>query len=184
MPIEFSCSSCGTTLRVPDEHAGKQARCPKCQALNTIPAASSSGTTQPSPFPEPTPSPAAAQPAQPPMGHPVSNPYGATQGNMLPPGGVGGRAYQTAHRGALVLTMGIISIFCNAAMIPGILAWVLGRADLREMDAGRMDPEGRGATTAGMIIGIIMTILGIIGIVFVILYIIFIFFLIGVAANA
>jgi len=38
-------------------------------------------------------------------------------------------------------------------------AWIMGRADLREMDAGAMDPEGRGLTQAGMIIGMIVSIL-------------------------
>ena len=38
MPIEFPCSSCSSTLRVPDEHAGKQAKCPTCNQLNSIPA--------------------------------------------------------------------------------------------------------------------------------------------------
>jgi hypothetical protein len=38
MPITFNCA-CGTTLRVGDGLAGKQARCPKCQSAVTIPAA-------------------------------------------------------------------------------------------------------------------------------------------------
>jgi phage FluMu protein Com len=39
MPIEFRCSQCNQLLRVPDDSAGKSARCPKCQALMTVPAA-------------------------------------------------------------------------------------------------------------------------------------------------
>lgn len=180
MAIEFSCSSCGTTLRVPDEHAGKQARCPKCQSLNVIQA----GIRQPDPFAgQPTAPP--ANPVQPPMGKPVSNPYAASQGSVLPQGGVAGRAYQTAHRGSMILTLGILSILCNMAAVPGILAWVMGKADLKQMDAGRMDPEGRGITQAGMIMGMIMTIFAIIGIVITIIYFIFIFLVIlGAAANA
>jgi phage FluMu protein Com len=37
MPIEFRCSQCGQLLRVPETAAGKSARCPKCQALMTVP---------------------------------------------------------------------------------------------------------------------------------------------------
>jgi hypothetical protein len=37
MPITFNCP-CGKTLRVNDGLGGKQARCPECQALVTIPA--------------------------------------------------------------------------------------------------------------------------------------------------
>jgi len=40
--IDLSCSSCGQRLRVPIEHAGKRAKCPKCGEVLQIPAA---GTT-------------------------------------------------------------------------------------------------------------------------------------------
>src|SRR5262245_15232278 len=39
MPIEFRCSQCNQLLRVPDTSAGKNARCPKCQTLMTVPVA-------------------------------------------------------------------------------------------------------------------------------------------------
>ncbi len=39
MPIEFRCSQCTQLLRVPETAAGKSARCPKCQALMTVPSA-------------------------------------------------------------------------------------------------------------------------------------------------
>jgi hypothetical protein len=38
MAIDFLCSQCRHTLRVPDETAGKQARCPQCGLVQTIPA--------------------------------------------------------------------------------------------------------------------------------------------------
>jgi hypothetical protein len=41
----------------------------------------------------------------------------------------------------------------------------MGQSDLSEMNAGRMDPSGRGITQAGMILGIIGTILGGLGII-------------------
>lgn len=40
MTIEFRCGQCNQLLRVPDNSAGKNARCPKCQALMQVPAAS------------------------------------------------------------------------------------------------------------------------------------------------
>lgn len=40
MPIEFYCEGCSNHLRVPDEHAGKQARCPSCDHVNAVPLAS------------------------------------------------------------------------------------------------------------------------------------------------
>lgn len=39
MAIEFRCNECQQLLRVPDDSAGKNARCPKCQALMAVPAA-------------------------------------------------------------------------------------------------------------------------------------------------
>lgn len=57
------------------------------------------------------------------------------------------------HRGGVVLALGILGlIVCSAC---GIIAWVMGKNDLREMDAGIMDPAGRGTTRAGKICGII-----------------------------
>ena len=57
------------------------------------------------------------------------------------------------HRGTTVLVLGIIGIAC--CMICGIIAWVMGNNDLKEMDAGIMDPEGRGLTQGGKICGMV-----------------------------
>ncbi len=65
------------------------------------------------------------------------------------------------HRGTTVLVLGIIGIAC--CMICGIIAWVMGNNDLKEMDAGIMDPEGRGITQAGKICGMVSVGLQIIG---------------------
>jgi hypothetical protein len=40
MPIESTCQGCGKRLRVADEHAGKLAKCPQCQAVYTVPQSS------------------------------------------------------------------------------------------------------------------------------------------------
>ena len=39
MPIEFECSGCGQMLRVPDTAVGKQAKCPSCERVLQVPAA-------------------------------------------------------------------------------------------------------------------------------------------------
>ena len=60
----------------------------------------------------------------------------------------------TPNRGAIILVLGILGwLVCP---ITGIFAWVMGNTDLAEMDAGRMDPEGRGLTQAGRILGIVV----------------------------
>lgn len=68
-----------------------------------------------------------------------------------------------AHRGVLILVLGIVSLVACGPV--GIAAWIMGNNDLREMDSGVMDPTGRAMTNAGRICGIIATILMIIGIV-------------------
>ena len=81
------------------------------------------------------------------------------------------------HRGTTILVLGIIGIAC--CMICGIIAWIMGNNDLKEMDAGTMDPEGRGITQAGKICGIVSVGLNIIGLLIWIAVMI-----LGVAASA
>lgn len=71
---------------------------------------------------------------------------------------------QKPHRGVMILVFGILGLVC--CVIFGIIAWVMGNGDLREMDAGRMDPSGRGLTQAGKICGIISVGLALVGLVF------------------
>ena len=64
----------------------------------------------------------------------------------------------------LILVLGIISlaalVFWPLAplwMILGLVAWVMGRNDLRKIKANQMDPDSSGLTKAGWICGIIGT---------------------------
>ena len=66
------------------------------------------------------------------------------------------------HRGTLILVLGILGLV--VCVICGIFAWVMGNADLKEMDAGVMDASGRGMTQAGKICGMISCILALLGI--------------------
>ena len=67
------------------------------------------------------------------------------------------------HRATLILVLGILGLVICAPL--GIVAWILGNGDLKEMDAGTMDPSGRSTTNAGKICGMIATILMIVGLV-------------------
>ena len=66
------------------------------------------------------------------------------------------------HRGTLILVFGILSLVICAPL--GIVAWVMGNGDLKQIDAGAMDPSGRSVTNAGRICGMIATILLAIGV--------------------
>lgn len=61
------------------------------------------------------------------------------------------------HRGAAILTLGILGIV--PCFICGIFAWVMANNDLQEMKAGRMDPDGMQFTQAGKICGMVGVIL-------------------------
>jgi len=67
------------------------------------------------------------------------------------------------HRGTLILVLGILSLIVCGPL--GIAAWIMGNGDLREIDAGTMDPAGRTMTQAGRICGIIACILMILSVV-------------------
>jgi hypothetical protein len=65
------------------------------------------------------------------------------------------------HRGGTVQSLGIASLVCAACYlfplgIPlGIVAWVMGRRDLKRMEDGVMDPVGRKKTKDGWLCGLI-----------------------------
>lgn len=98
---------------------------------------------------------------------PSSNPYSDSAGSPNPYASPvitpRPRAHGLArpHRGATILVLGILGLMANscACLIPGICAWYMGSEDLNAMRAGRMDPSGQGITMAGMVLGIIGTIL-------------------------
>lgn len=83
------------------------------------------------------------------MHPPVSSP--SSQPTLMP------------HRGGTILVLGILGIVICAPL--AIVAWVMGQGDLGKIRAGMMDPAGQGSTQAGMILGIVGTILFILSIV-------------------
>jgi len=88
----------------------------------------------------------AAAPPPPPPGPAYGPSYGTTYGPGVEP-----------HRGSAVLTLGILGlVVCG---ICGVIAWVMGSTDLARMRAGTMDRFGEGNTRAGMICGMIGSIL-------------------------
>lgn len=76
-----------------------------------------------------------------------------------------------SHRGTLILVLGILGlVICFPC---GIAAWIMGNGDLRQMDAGQMDPEGRSLTQAGKIVGIIATVLALLSVVVAVVFFMF-----------
>jgi hypothetical protein len=67
-------------------------------------------------------------------------------------------------RGGIILALGVLS-WAIGCPIFGVLAWVMGSSDLREMQQGRMDPRGQGLTQAGRLIGMLHVLLSLIALV-------------------
>jgi phage FluMu protein Com len=77
MPIEFRCHQCGKLLRTADDTAGKQAKCPSCGAIQSIPYPSDpgGGSDALSGPPPPVANPFAAPAHGRPTGLDADNPY-------------------------------------------------------------------------------------------------------------
>lgn len=75
--IEFLCNSCGKTLRVGREAAGKRARCPQCDNMQIVPENSTTSSSAP-----PSPSPAAGESGVPKPSTTQSPPEAASQGSQ------------------------------------------------------------------------------------------------------
>lgn len=159
MPITVDCPSCNRKLRVPDDLLGKKVKCPTCSTTFTAEEAAA-------PPPEPpveeeveerVP---ARRPAAPPPDEYAEDEEEEDEGYERPRRRRRRRSYSVPHRGSLVLVLGILSVVGILSIILGPIAWSMGNHDLKEIRAGRMDPEGEGTTNAGRICGIIGTIIG------------------------
>jgi hypothetical protein len=157
----ISCPSCQRKLQVPETLVGQDVQCPTCGATFVARVAGAA--------PPPTRAPQA--PAQ--RWDEDRRPYFDLPQRERRD--AGGRAYDddrgnddygtyarrrrdlAPHRGALILTLGIVGLVVLPIVSP--IAWILGNADIVEIRAGRMDPEGEGLTQAGRICGIIGTVI-------------------------
>jgi hypothetical protein len=93
-------------------------------------------------------------------GQPPSSSYGQAPLGMKP------------QRGGVILALGIVGIV--VCFICGIIAWVMGQKDLKEMREGLRDPSGMQITKAGWICGIVGTVLGILGFLWFLIWVIII----------
>lgn len=68
------------------------------------------------------------------------------------------KTYHESGRGTFILVLGILSITL-LGLFAGIPAWVMGKTDLKKIEAGIISESEKSATKAGMILGIISTVL-------------------------
>jgi hypothetical protein len=184
MTIEFHCPHCDKLLKTAHDKAGVSATCPGCGEPVVVPSAAESnalfdqsfssqslGPADPGLAPVSTADESAGETADagatrdcPMCGERIK--AAATRcrycGEDLKsrssrPSGL------SPHRGGMILAFGITGLVMFLVCTPlvvvslplGIAAWVMGNNDLREIEAGRMDPAGEGLTRSGKIVGII-----------------------------
>ncbi|HLW67796.1 MAG TPA: DUF4190 domain-containing protein [Gemmataceae bacterium] len=182
MPTQVACPSCSQQLRVPDDLMGREVKCPKCgttfvggaiaeTATATLPGepnrAVSEGVREERESPLP-PRREEHEPSRPSRRLPPDLDDDFDDDDDYEPRR---RRSFAAHRGGLILTFGILGLvflFLCGLPVFSVPALIMGHIDLKAMRQGQMDPDGRGMTMAGYIMGIIGTglfVLAIIGLI-------------------
>lgn len=175
----IQCPKCSRDLELKEEMLDKRIRCPLCQEIFTVTGSAPRqaeaerviADINPPPLP-PAHSPPVSQPS-PPTELDEDRPRPRRRRNDRYDDRddyrddydyrYRSRAGMTPDRGSMVLVFGILSLVICAPIL-GPIAWIMGSNDLTEMREGRMDPIGESNTRAGMICGIIGTVLGIISV--------------------
>lgn len=179
MPVEtVACPECHKKLRVPEELLGKQVKCPTCSHVFTaelgqepaVPPPTASGPLRTSPS-------ARAGEDDEEERRPArrsrveddddddDRPRRRSRRDDDDDEDYGRRRRRrrrdyAPHRGGMILAFGIIAFFF-LPFVFGPMAWIMGNGDLREIRAGRMDPEGEGMTNAGRICGMVATLISV-----------------------
>jgi len=81
------------------------------------------------------------------------------------------------------LVLGLASFVCSLGLLTGIPAWIIGRKEIKAIEAGQSDPAGKVMAQIGMWLGIIFTILSVLFTIFMIIYFIFIIGLVATSGN-
>jgi predicted Zn finger-like uncharacterized protein len=167
MTTTTACPSCSRQLRVPEDLLGRLVKCPSCSHTFTAEASGaveeSETAADPSPMeaPLPTTVPRSREEPESRRRRPgdAEDDDGDDDYDDRPRRRRRKRGDYVPHRGSTILVLGILSLVLGiVGIVLGPMAWSMGNNDLREMRAGRMDPEGEGSTNAGRVCGIIATI--------------------------
>lgn len=138
-----------------------------------------------------SPSPYGEQPAHPGQPYP-GGPYGAPAGydpghGAAGYGAPGGYPPQEHPQGTTVLVLGILGLVINFVIgfgfILGIIAMVMGKRALSEIDANPGVYANRGTVTAGAICGLISCVMAALGFLFIVMVFIIAFAAVGAGAQ-
>ena len=152
MAIEFRCTKCSKLLRIGDEAAGKQAKCPECGTVSAVPAAGAEPPLQRGSFgPAPPPSSGGEvthdfTPEKPGPAPPPQSPYQAPQQPVQGPAINSG--YSQGHLPNYLVQAILCTLFCclpfgivgivYAAQVNGHLATGNYRAAQASSNSARM----------------------------------------------
>jgi len=67
------------------------------------------------------------------------------------------QVYLPPGNATTVLVVGVLSLLLCSLLGP--VAWAMGNAELRRIDAGQVSPFGRGSASAGRVLGIVATVI-------------------------
>lgn len=70
---------------------------------------------------------------------------------------ISGAAPASSNRPTIALVLGILGVVCCGLLAP--VAWIMGSSELKSIRAGSSPASGEGLAKAGMILGIIGTVL-------------------------
>jgi predicted Zn finger-like uncharacterized protein len=152
----ISCPKCERQLRVPDDLLGESVKCPSCSETFTAALPKNDAPSKISNNKANTPPPDDDEEDRPSRRRPIRRDEDDDDDD-----GDDRRSRRrrlTPHRGDTIQLLGILSFFLVPHVL-GPMAWIMGNGDLREMDAGRMDPAGRKSTETGRLCGKISTII-------------------------
>jgi phage FluMu protein Com len=168
MSVEFRCSQCGKLLRTDDGAIGRQAQCPECGAVTTVPESSEPSEPSASPFgqqggenPFGVPPPADSQGAENPYQSPATPTY-------LPPGPMQGDTAAAAQRVAGPATaLIVVSILAIVLQVGATIVNIVGFAAGQGAQHQRIDMfpmwAGGGIHLVSGAFGVIIAVLVLIG---------------------
>jgi hypothetical protein len=192
MPSVCECPACHHKMKIPDGVDGN-VNCPKCGNSFSIDAAKQVQGV-PEWFAE-----MLGEPAEAPAAEPVTDLMPTTLtpveqvasqhplvtinvGGGLGLQGGGVSAWLEPDRGTAILVIGVVSLFTMPLPL-GLLAWIWANEDLAKMDAGIMNPGGRGTTQAGKVLGVLTTLTAVISLIAACVMFVFFFGLCGAIAG-
>lgn len=157
MPILVTCLNCAKQMQAPNDAAGKKVRCPKCQTMNLVSRSGGAGEEQAikkkAPPPKPPQEEQTAISETPPAKKKTWKEKATESVERLRRT----QGWVEAHRGRLILTLGIVSIVLAGpiGLVLGCFAIYMADADRAKIEEGEMDPSGLGKVAAGRTCGLI-----------------------------